>query len=234
MRPAPDKPMSYCPLTAQSATEAAGKPVVRISGWSMHHFIFHPDLYPGVPLVARRRLSDESSWSMATSSSRRPSTALSREYAESVQASAKFMLETTASQTPSQEGSERRGRVRHIASHRGSSCQCDEPFRPWSLGSGWWWVNARKACLVTLVVEEPVQWWKAPRARLPRCRQQGDVWEALSRATASFGHARSRERFLRNAQLSKELKRVTFYFLLRTIHGSARSTRIPMGFCGEF
>ena len=131
-----DQPMSYCPLTAQALYKQrrkACRPHKRLE--------YAPDLYPGVPLVARRdcRTNPAGAWLPAR---QRPDhlPRYPRGPAESVRGFCEVHAqETTASrETPSQERQRRTSwQVRHIASHRGSSCQCDEPFRPWSLGSGY-------------------------------------------------------------------------------------------------
>ena len=76
-------------------------------------------------------------------------------------------------ETASQERQRRTSwQVRHIASHRGSSCQCGEPFRPWSLGSGYRGGQAGKGMPRHVGgSEEPVlAWWKG-REQDRRCCQ---------------------------------------------------------------
>ena len=132
------QPMSYCPLTAQALYQQRREacfPHKRLA------YALHPNLYRGVPLVVRGdcRTDPVGAWLP----SRQRSDDLPRYPRRTAEPARSFSevrtSETTASwETASQERQRRTSwQVRHIAPHRGSSCQCDEPFRPWSLGSGY-------------------------------------------------------------------------------------------------
>ena len=80
----------------------------------------------------------------------------------------------TSETTASRNGVTRKAAKNVVASssyrtHRRASCQCDEPFRPWSLGSGYGGGQARKGMPRHAGgPEEPVlAWWKSRRARPP-------------------------------------------------------------------
>ena len=130
-----DQPMSYCPLTAQALYKRrrkACRPHKRLEYAPLHSYIqicilaYHwsPEEIVGrIQLEHGRRLvSVPTIYRAIHAGLLNPPGA-----------------ETTASRETAAQ--ERQGRaswqVRHIASHRKSACQCDEPFRPWSLGSGY-------------------------------------------------------------------------------------------------
>lgn len=140
----------------------------------------HPNLYLGVPLVARGdcRTDPVGAWLP----SRQRSDDLPRYPRRTAEPARGFSevrtSETTASrETASQERQRRTSwQVRHIAPHRRASCQCSEPFRPWPLGSGYCGGQARKGMPHhTGGPEKPVlAWWKS-HEQDRRCSQQGDV-----------------------------------------------------------
>lgn len=179
------QPMSYCPLTAHALykqRKEACRPHKRLAYAPLHGL--HPNLYLGVPLVARGdcRTDPVGAWLPSRQCSnnlpcypRRPAEP-ARGFSE-VRTS-----ETTASRASRETASQERQRrtswqVRYIAPHRRSSCQCSEPFRPWPLGSGYCGGGqARKGMpRHTGGPEKPVlAWWKS-HEQDRRCSQQGDV-----------------------------------------------------------
>ena len=212
------------------STSGVEKPVVRISVWSMHRCI--PTSRPASWSTTSRqkRLSDESSWSMAASWIRPDH--LPRYPHETAESVRNFREVHAPEIRRHKKGSEeRRGKfvISHPIEDRPASATNRSVRGHWEADTV---VGKQgKACLVTLV-DRKSRYLLGGKAMSKTAVAVNKVMcEALSgQPHLSVTPDRGKE-FSKHAQLKKELKRVTFYFPVPHHPWERGPTRIPMGFC---